>query len=268
MTSKDFFVNSLYNSSSIPEAIDLYIDHLRLQNDGKSLLHANILQEYREFFSSDTTMKLRRTFDGLYEILVQSHPHLRFRIAGRRKSYISLEQKIRKNLEANQSMDLIRDMIGTRIILMNGDEKDCFRVMEALVSFCLKKGYTICEENLENEAPKWLEEECPLIYLFYYGMTDYITYPKNNGYQSLHVVFKNEYGKFFEVQVRNFNMHVHSAYGGANHAKYKKEKYEEISFDRKKIKMPGYFYPLPSGHALDLIGLEYSLELIQRNKTF
>ena len=268
MASKDFFVDSLYNSSSIPEAIDLYINYLRMQNDGKSFLHANKLQEYEEFFNSDTTMKLRRTFDGLYDILSESHPELRFRIAGRRKSYISLEQKIRKNLENNQSLDLIRDMIGTRIILMNGDEKDCFRVMEALISFCLKKGYTICEENLENEPPEWLQKECPLIYLFYYGMTDYITFQKDNGYQSLHVVFKNEYGKFFEVQVRNFNMHVNSAYGCANHGEYKKRKYEQIVFDRKQIKMPGYFYPLPSGNALDLIGLEYSLELLQRNKTF
>ena len=95
-------------------------------------------------------------------------------------------------------MDLIRDMIGTRIILMNGDEKDCFLVMEALVSFCLKKGYTICEENLENEPPKWLHAECPLIHLFYYGMTDYITDPKDNGDRSLHVVFKNEYSVVFQ----------------------------------------------------------------------
>ena len=86
LANADFFVDTLYNSSSIPEAIDLYIDYLRLQDDGKSLLHANILQEYKEFFSSDTTMKLRRTFDGLYDILSKTHPNLRFRIAGRRKS--------------------------------------------------------------------------------------------------------------------------------------------------------------------------------------
>ena len=268
MTVSDFFVNALYNSTSIPEAIDSCINHLRQQGDGKSYLHANKLEEYKELFGSDTTLKLRNTFDGFYKVLSQAYPDLRFRIAGRRKSFVSLEQKIRRNLENNTSLDLIRDIIGTRIVLMNGTEQDCFNVMETLIDFCLKKGYIICEESLENNPPENLKTENPLTYQFYYGMTDYISSPKPNGYRSIHAVFKDKSGKFFEVQVRTFEMHVHSAYGGANHAEYKKQKYEEIKMDRSKINMPGYYYPLPSGEPMDMIGLEHSLELLQRNKTF
>ena len=271
MTDNEFFLGAIYSSSSIPDAIDKYVEYLWSKADGKSYLHANKLKEYRELFSPNITLKLRSIFDGCYNELSENLPELRFRISARRKSLISLEQKIRKNLSENKSLDLIRDMLGARIVLLNGTEKDCYKVMDLLIGLCLINGYTICEENLANTVSPFIaanKEKYLFLNQFYYGLTDYIDKPKDNGYKSLHVVFKNRAGRFFEVQVRTFEMHVAAAIGCSNHEDYKKEKYEEIKFDGEKIDMPGYYCPLPSGGSMDLIGLQYSLELLNRNKTF
>ena len=264
----DYFEEALYSASSIPEAIDIYSGYLRSTGDIKNLIHANKLQDYKELISPNITLKLRTAFDGVYNMLSKESPELRFRIAGRRKSFISLEQKIRKSIAENKSLDLIRDMLGTRIILLNGADDDCFRAMESMLKFCIKSGYTICEENMDNEIPEYIKTMYPVISEFYYGITDYISYPKENGYRSLHAVFVNNIGKFFEVQIRTFSMHVDAAFGNASHCLYKQEKYEVIELDRTRINMPGYFFPTPQGCALDLIGLEHSIELLQRNKTF
>ena len=114
---------------------------------------------------------------------------------------------------------------------------------------------------------KQLEDVSPFLGEFYYGITDYVGNPKQNGYQSIHATFRNDFGRCFEVQVRSFDMHVNAAFGSSNHEDYKTGKYSPIVFDRNKVNMFGY-KPLSNGNVIDLIGLEYALELLQRNKTF
>lgn len=263
------FEEALYNAPSIPEAIDIYVSYLKSTGNPKDFAHATKLLEYRDLISANITIKLRNVFDMLYDTLSEEYPDMRFRIAGRRKAFISLEQKIQKNISENKSLDLIRDMLGARIVLLNGAPHDCYTVMEKLVSCCINSGYTICEENSHNSAMEHLKGISPFLGDFYYGITDYIGNPKPNGYQSIHATFRNDFGSCFEVQVRNFQMHVNAVYGSSNHNNYKNEKYTPttINFDRNRIKMYGY-HPLGNGKAMDLIGLEYALELLQRNKTF
>lgn len=51
--------------------------------------------------------------------------------------------------------------------------------------------------------------------------TDYVTSPKENGYQSLHICIRPREGQLFEVQVRTRSMHEHAERGRASHSKYK-----------------------------------------------
>ena len=261
------FEEAIYNAPSIPEAIDIYVSALKSTGNSKDFAHATKLLEYRDLISANITIKLRNVFDLLYDTLSNEIPEMRFRIAGRRKAFISLEQKIQKNISENKSLDLIRDMLGARIVLLNGNLSDCYTVMEKLVSCCIRSGYTVCEEVSHSSAREKLKYISPYLADFYYGITDYIGNPKQNGYQSIHATFRNEYGRCFEVQVRNFDMHVTAAYGNSNHKSYKSEKYPPISFDRNQIHMFGY-QSISNEKVIDLIGLEYALELLQRNKTF
>ena len=261
------FEEALYTQDSIPGVLDAYSNMLRQEGSNQSLLHANKILEYRSIINSRNYTTLRKIFDKFYSILNRELPHLRFRIAGRRKSLISVEQKIRRNLELNNSLDLIRDMLGVRIILLNSDIKSCYTVLEKLIQCCLEEGFTICEETSHSSEKGVLLLNSEILSQFHYGITDYIQVPKEEtGYQSLHATFRNSSGFCFEVQVRTFDMHFNAIHGSAGHTIYKSVKYKPISFDRSKVHIPGYrFY---NDIVMDLVGLEYAVEIMQRNKSF
>ncbi|MEX1061824.1 MAG: HD domain-containing protein [Patescibacteria group bacterium] len=83
------------------------------------------------------------------------------------------------------------DALGTRAIVSQVEE--CYRILDL--------------------ARRFWEEEPSLF-------DDYIAHPKDNGYQSIHAVFKVE-GKLVEIQIRTNKMHERAEYGLAAHPLYK-----------------------------------------------
>ena len=92
--------------------------------------------------------------------------------------------------------------------------------------------------------------------VFENNVKDYVVNPKDNGYQSLHVIFKKPHGLIFELQVRTTGMDIVAEYGSASHTAYKFDRYKEtgINIDFSKVNMPG-FALLPDGTIYDRIGL-------------
>lgn len=111
-------------------------------------------------------------------------------ISSRIKSIYSLHQKINnKNLALKQ----INDFLGIRIILDN--IQDCYDTLSNLAKFF----------NLQIDKTK-----------------DYISYPKENGYQSLHLIIDSN-SQPIEVQIRTKKMHQQCEFGSASHQKYKQQ---------------------------------------------
>jgi GTP pyrophosphokinase len=126
---------------------------------------------------------IQKTFQNLLKEL-----DIKGKVYSRTKSIYSIHKKItKKNLILSQ----VLDRIGIRFILKT--EEDCYKVMSQI--------------------------SCRY-YLFKNKIKDYISIPKPNQYQSLHITIL--FQSFpVEIQIRTQKMHHCAEYGSADHAGYK-----------------------------------------------
>ena len=121
--------------------------------------------------------------------------NLKFKINGRPKSIYSIRDKI---VNKNISFDEIYDKFAIRIIYES-----------------------------ENETEKFLAWKIYSIITDYYTpnplrLRDWITSPKSNGYEALHITVVGPGSKWVEVQIRSERMHEIAEKGYAAHYMYKK----------------------------------------------
>ena len=276
---------ALYEASSIPEAILKYETALlSLEDDVKSTLHDRRLRRYHdELIDLRYLSRLRSNFNEIYNLISTSYPDIRFVIDGRRKSFISTDNKILKLIQDNQSLDLLRDTSGFRIMLLGNNSPElisqCYLIMNDIITHFTTKGLTLCEADPVSQTEAFNPEKHSSVLVptnefeiiseeFVCGIKDYVRFPKENGYQSIHVIFRGTTGECFEIQVRTFDMHVYAESGYAKHSQHKLQRYgKTFSFDRNKIHIPGYGVA-DDGTVYDFIGLEEGLNILKRQKTF
>ncbi len=125
---------------------------------------------------------------------------------GRAKKYYSLYKKI----QDQNKLDEIYDLVALRIILE--DVEDCYNVLALLHNYF---------EPMKDRVK------------------DYISNPKENGYQSIHsTLIDPESGIVFEFQIRTELMHEYAEYGVASHWSYKQKVSDQESkfLDTSKLK--------------------------------
>ncbi len=108
---------------------------------------------------------------------------------GRLKRCSSIHRKMRRR---GVPLHAIYDLRGVRIVVDR--EETCYRVLEFVHRWC---------EPIPGQ------------------FDDYITFPKGNGYQSLHTVVQAQGGLLFELQIRSRAMHRVAELGSAAHWRYK-----------------------------------------------
>lgn len=119
---------------------------------------------------------------------------LNFSIKGRTKSIFSIWNKMRKQ---KNDIDHIYDLFAIRIILDTPPEKeksDCWMV------------YSVITDMYQPNPSR---------------MKDWISIPKSNGYESLHITVAGPEGKWVEVQIRTRRMDLVAEKGLAAHWRYK-----------------------------------------------
>ena len=119
---------------------------------------------------------------------------LNFSIKGRTKSIFSIWNKMRKQ---KNDIDHIYDLFAIRIILDTPPEKeksDCWMV------------YSVITDMYQPNPSR---------------MKDWISIPKSNGYESLHITVAGPDGKWVEVQIRTRRMDLVAEKGLAAHWRYK-----------------------------------------------
>lgn len=110
-------------------------------------------------------------------------------ITGRPKHIYSIWRKMMKK---QLTLDELFDLRAVRIYV--NTITDCYRVL-----------------SIVHSQWNFIREE----------FDDYITTPKENGYQSVHTVVIGPQGKTVEIQIRTYEMHQHAEHGIAAHWKYK-----------------------------------------------
>jgi RelA/SpoT family (p)ppGpp synthetase len=125
----------------------------------------------------------------------------KFELSGRAKHIYSIYRKIKTR---DKTFDEIYDLFAVRIILDTDNKYDCFAV------------YGICSQ-IYIPIPERFK--------------NYISLPKQNGYQSIHTTLMSKEGKLVEVQIRTREMHEIAEKGIAAHWKYK----ENVHLNDKKI---------------------------------
>jgi GTP pyrophosphokinase len=129
-----------------------------------------------------------------------------FDIKGRTKSIHSIYNKLRKQ---NIEFESIYDLFAIRVILdmpfdsMERERSECWRAFSVIT-------------NMYQPNPK--------------RMKDWISIPKNNGYESLHTTVMGPQNRWVEVQIRTRRMDEIAERGLAAHWKYKGVK-EETGLD-------------------------------------
>ena len=128
-----------------------------------------------------------------------------FEIYGRPKSIHSIWTKIKKKEVAFEE---VYDLFAIRVIIdspLEKEKEDCWKV------------YSLITDEY-NPAPE--------------RMRDWLSNPKNNGYEALHTTVMGPQGKWVEIQIRSKRMNEIAEKGLAAHFKYKEGTNDEDRFDK------------------------------------
>lgn len=184
----------LYNIKS--ELDDLALKHTQpaIYADIESKLEKN--REVRERF-------IQKFISPITAVLEKQG--LKFTVKSRTKSIFSIYTKIHFK---NVSFEEIFDLFAVRIILdtePENEKSDCWKVYSIVTDF-----YKPNPERLR----------------------DWISHPKQNGYESLHTTLMSPTGKWVEVQIRTKRMDEVAEKGLAAHWKYKDGDDQQSGFDK------------------------------------
>jgi len=159
-----------------------------------------------------------------------------FTVSGRTKSIYSIYQKMQLK---NISFEEVYDLMAVRIVFKPkeniSEKRQCFEILSLITDI-----YTPKPDRIR----------------------DWITIPKANGYESLHVTVMGPKGQWVEVQIRSERMDEIDERGFAAHYKYKGDSASESELDKWLHKIRELLAN-PESDALDFLD-EFKLNLFSR----
>lgn len=292
----DIFRENLYNGDNIPNIEEQIGKSISNKFDSSDFLMQSLASQ---LIIASNIRKNSKCFHDISNQICESScniiddffPDTFYSISARGKSFSSeLHKRYERVLEGNNP--IIKDLLAIRIIILNDTNqetlKKCYEIFQKIISLLTKFDNEYLDFPLMVSEPDKLitssnfeSEKFPEILLpkkeiipenFDRIAKDYMQFPKNNGYQSLHGSFEipsispKYAGLNLEIQIRTLSQHIWAEYQEASHVKYKEERSVKMDkifyFDPTKVNITGY-----SG-LCDIPGLTKAVPLCQRQKTF
>ena len=188
-------------------------------------------------------------------LIHEEFPEIEVDPQGRFKCIISWQNKGTKILDDGLSIDLLNDIIAYRFVVKSKKEQKlsqsrliaiCYEVVNRMITYFISLGYVPCQAEKVRDTIKLSSARLKEIYIpeasgidpYYVSVVkDYILTPKENGYQSLHTIFRMPNGLTFEVQVRTAEMDTYATEGYGHHGRYKESKYKNcVAYDPQLVK--------------------------------
>ena len=161
--------------------------------------------DFYEYLVTNIEERVKETGNLVEQVIAEvkhilNESNIQGEVYGRRKHLYSIYRKMKQK---GKSFDQIYDLVAIRIIVRSVDE--CYEVFGKI-------------HHIWKPVPGRIK--------------DYIATPKPNMYRSLHTTVVTNFGRFFEIQIRTYEMNHAAEYGIAAHWKYK-EKSQGDSLDTR-----------------------------------
>ena len=223
----------------IPLAHQLGLYNIKSEMENIYFRHADP-EQYRTI-----TNKLKSTEGDRQKLMTQfieplkqklSDEGIQYKLKVRTKTALSIYKKMQKQ---KVSFEGVYDVFAIRFII------DCEEDRETEHALCWKV-FSYVTEEYESDTKR---------------LRDWISNPKPNGYESLHITVKNKEGSYLEVQIRTRRMDDMAESGLASHWSYKGIKHE-ATLD-KWLTAVRRALESPLGSDSDPMGAYYESDLLE-----
>ncbi len=176
----------------LAERIGMQELKLELQDVAFRILHPDVRDSIIKRLSTINSHGDKMIEDIIHEMQeTLNKARLVAKVSGRQKTPYSVWMKMKHK---NVGFDQLSDLIAFRVVINTNDNLECYRAL-----------------GIIHAAYKNIPE----------SFQDFISTPKNNGYQSLHTIVVGPMQKRIEIQIRTTEMHDIAELGVAAHWRYK-----------------------------------------------
>ena len=196
---------TLYIYAPMAHRIGLYNIKTELEDLSFKYIEPNRFESIRNKIeeSKEVQDQYIKSFSGIIEMALDKE-RLKYQVKGRSKSIFSIHRKM---LSQNITFEEIFDKFAIRII---------YKATHRNEKFLAWKIYSIITDHFVPNPTR---------------LRDWITGPKSNGYEALHVTVMGPENKWIEIQIRSERMHEIAEKGYAAHYKYKHGEQKDIGIE-------------------------------------
>jgi len=196
---------TLYIYAPMAHRIGLYNIKTELEDLSFKYIEPNRFESIRSKIeeSREVQNQYIKSFSGIIEMALDKE-RLKYQVKGRSKSIFSIHRKM---LSQNITFEEVFDKFAIRII---------YKTTHRNEKFLAWKIYSIITDHFIPNPTR---------------LRDWITGPKSNGYEALHVTVMGPENKWIEIQIRSDRMHEIAEKGYAAHYKYKHGEQKDIGIE-------------------------------------